>query len=124
MTDVWVTPPAANVWDVEDIVARALAVLRMDGTDVDAARVADAVDAALAALDQELDAVDPIDTTARPDLIQSAVERGIEEYRRKDAPFGVADAWSTDTVPVRISSDRRRSTRSLVLPHKQRFGMA
>ena len=123
MSDASVTPPVANVWDVNDITAQALAVLRMDDTDVDAGRVADAADVATVRLDAYLDAVDPIDTTTMPDVTQAAVELTIEVYRTKDAPWGVLDAWSADTVPVRISSDRLRSIRSLVIPRKQRFGV-
>ena len=121
MTDV--APPAANVWDVNDIAGQALAVLRMDGTDVDAGRVEDAVDVATRRIDGYLDAVTPIDTTTEPELVQAAVELSIEVYRTKDAPWGVLDAWSADTVPVRISSDRLRSIRSLVITHKERFGV-
>jgi hypothetical protein len=51
------------------------------------------------------------------------VELNIEVYRTKDAPWGVLDAWSADTIPVRISSDRLRSIRSLVIPRKQRWGI-
>jgi len=121
MSDV--APPVANVWDANDITAQALAVLRMDGTDVDAGRVADAADVATMRLDLYLDRVDQLDTTTMPDLVQAAVELTIEVYRTKDAPWGVLDAWSADTVPVRISSDRLRSIRSLVIPRKQRFGV-
>ena len=121
MSDV--APPAANTWDVNDITAQALAVLRMDGTDVDAGRVADSADVAVARLDAYLDSVDPVDTTVIPELIQGAVELTVEVYRTKDAPWGVLDAWSADTVPVRISSDRLRSVRSLIIAHKARFGV-
>lgn len=123
MSDASVTPPAANGWDVNDIAAQALATLRMESDDVDAGRVADAAEVATRRLDAYLDAVTPIDTTAEPVLVQGAVELTIEVYRTKDAPWGVLDAWSADTVPVRISADRLRSIRGLVVPYKARFGV-
>ena len=58
-----------------------------------------------------------------PVLVQAAVELTVEVYRTKDAPWGVLDAWSADTVPVRISSDRLRSIRSLAIPYKERLGV-
>ena len=120
MTDV--APPAANVWDVNDIAQQALDVLRMEGTDVDAGRVTDCAEIATRRIDQALDATVPIDTSTEPPLVQAAVIKTVEEYRTKDAPWGVLDAWSADTVPVRISSDWLRSVRVLIMPYKERFG--
>lgn len=123
MSDASVSPPAANTWDIADIGTQALAVLRMENDDVDAGRVEDAAEVATVRLDGYLDAVTPIDTATMPDLVQAAVELTVEVYRTKDAPWGVLDAWSADTVPVRISSDRLRSIRGLVIPRKERFGV-
>jgi hypothetical protein len=123
MSDTSVTPPAANVWDVNDIAQQALGVLRMDGADVDAGRVTDAADVATCRIDAYLDTTVPVDTAAVPELVQAAVELTVEVYRTKDAPWGVLDAWSADTVPVRISSDRLRSIRGLIVQHKERFGV-
>ena len=118
-----VTPPASNVWDLNDVAEQALAVLRMETDDVDAGRVTDAAEVATVRLDGYLDAIEPLDTSTMPDLVQAAVELTVEVYRTKDAPWGVLDAWSADTVPVRISSDRLRSIRGLVVPRKVRFGV-
>ena len=126
MSDASVTPPAppvSNTWDVNDIGLQALAVLRMESDDVDAGRVTDAAEVATVRLDAYLDAVDPLDTATMPDLVEAAVELTIEVYRTKDAPWGVLDAWSADTVPVRISSDRLRSIRGLIVARKVRFGI-
>jgi hypothetical protein len=65
----------------------------------------------------------PIAATAEPVLVQAAVELTVEVYRTKDAPWGVLDAWSADTMPVRISSDRLRSVRTMLTPYKARFGI-
>jgi hypothetical protein len=121
MSDV--AAPVANVWDLNEITAQALAVLRLGPGDVDVARIEEAALIATVRLDGYLDAVEAVDTTALPDLVQGAVELNIEVYRTKDAPWGVLDAWSADTIPVRISSDRLRSIRSLVIPRKQRWGI-
>jgi hypothetical protein len=121
MSDV--AAPVANVWDLNEITAQALAVLRLGPGDVDVARIEEAALIATVRLDGYLDAVEAVDTTALPDLVQGAVELNIEVYRTKDAPWGVLDAWSADTIPMRISSDRLRSIRSLVIPRKQRWGI-
>ena len=47
----------------------------------------------------------------------------IELYRRKDAPFGVLNAWSPDEVAVRISSDPMRGIVHILLPLKKKFGI-
>ena len=124
MSDVSVTPPAANVWDVADIATQALAVLRMDTNDVDAARVNTAAKVVTTGpIDHFLDYATPINATAVPSLVQGAVELTIEEYKRPGVAWGILDAWSADTVPVRISSDRLRSVRSLIIPYKARFSV-
>lgn len=121
MSDV--AAPVANVWDLNEITAQALAVLRLGPGDVDVACIEEAALVATIRLDPYLDAVEAVDTTTLPDLVQGAVELTIEVYRTKDAPWGVLDAWSADTIPMRISSDRLRSIRSLVIPRKQRWGI-
>ena len=118
-----VTAPAANIWDLDDISARALAVLRMENTDVDAGRVTDAAEIATQMGDKFLDQPTPIYTTVEPMLVQGAVILNVEEYKVPGVSFGIMDAWSADTVPVRIGSDRLRSVRSLWMPFRARFGV-
>ena len=123
MTDV--LPPVANSWDIDVLVPMVLAVLRRepDTADADDPRVRQAVMVATRRLDHYLDATTDVLPMAEPELVEAAVELAVEVYRSKDAPFGVIDAWSADTVPLRISSDRLRNVRSLAVPHKARFGV-
>jgi|SRR5262245_30743486 len=110
-------------WDQETIAARALDILRINAGGIDAARVeafvADAVELCETFIDPCVawDAVPPPCETA-------AVNVTIELYRRKDAPFGVTNAWSdTDYGPVRIGSDWLNSVRYLLLPYKCGWGI-
>jgi hypothetical protein len=47
----------------------------------------------------------------------------IELYRRKDAPFGVTDAWSPDGVPVQLSSDPLQGVKKRLRSLKGRCGV-
>lgn len=57
-------------------------------------------------------------------IIDAAVTVTNELYRRKDAPFGLTEAWGDDGVRSRISSDPLAGVRHLLDPHKQRWGIA
>lgn len=115
--------PAAHAWDTAEIASDALSILRLAPDDPDADRVVDAAVVACAVVDQELDADPPLDPI--PDPVQySAVLVTIELYRRKDAPFGVLNAWSVDDVMITLSPATLRSVRSLLRPYKVRFGVS
>lgn len=118
-----VTAPTAQAWDTATIADQALAILRLAPDDDDAQRVVDAVVVACATVDQLLDTAEQLDPIPDP-VNYSAVLVTIELYRRKDAPFGVLNAWSIDEAPLRLSSDTLRSVRKLLLPFKERFGVS
>lgn len=122
MSTTAAVPPAANEWVVDDIATAALAVLRLGDPDVDAQRVKDAALVACAQVDHAVDHLEP--TLPTPSMIDSAVQVTVELYRRKDAPFGTADAWSVDTVPVDIPASPLAGVRSELLPDKERWGLA
>jgi hypothetical protein len=115
--------PAVQPWDTAEIASDALDILRLQPEDPDADRVVDAAVVACALVDQELDTAEPMDPIPAP-VNYAAVLVTIELYRRKDAPFGVLNAWSVDDVLIRLSADTLRSVRRLLLPFKQRFGVA
>ena len=106
-----VAPPASIPFDVPAIADAALDVLRLDPADDDAARIAEEAARACRLVELELDyptspvAVDPL-------AVSAAVTLTVELYRRKDAPFGVADAWSIDGASIRLSADVWRGVRS------------
>lgn len=123
MSDVLLPyPPAANLWDHAAIVAGALAVLRLEANDPDAPRVDDAAKAAESLVDAWVDHVDP--TPITEPMRAGAIQVAVELYRRKDAPFGVVDAWSQDTLAFRISGDPLAGVLALLLPEKTRWGIA
>jgi hypothetical protein len=118
-----ITAPATHPWDVPAIVADALDVLRLLTDDPDADRIEQAAPVATAMADAMLDA-DVAFVTIPDPVHYGAVLLTVELYRRKDAPFGVLNAWSVDDIALRVGSDVMRSVRSLFIPYKVRFGVA
>jgi len=123
---ITVAPPAANPWDVADVASRALAVLRLDPADADALRVGEGAVLAVELVDELLDL-----RTAYPSaaaipraVVGAAVNLTVEDYRRKDAPFGLTDSWSADGAFLRLSADVYKGVRSQLQPFKDRRGMA
>jgi len=117
-----VAPPAPIPFDVAAIASAALDVLRLDPTDDDAERIATEAERACRAVsllqDYAVDplAVDPLEESA-------AVTLTVEGYRRKDAPFGVTDAWSVDGASIRLSSDPYRGVRSQLARVRSRWAV-
>jgi hypothetical protein len=120
MSDIYApVPPATNLWDVEAIAAKALAVLRLGSGDVDAGRVREAADTAVIKVDEYVDRVEP--ATPTPAMITAAVQATIEIYRHP--PWGVLDAWSQDAIPFRVSSDPLAGVIMTILGSKERWGI-
>lgn len=118
-----VAPPAVNPWDADALIDRVRSVLRLASGDVDDEALGHAVAEACALIDDELDLVTPF--VVIPVLLEgAAVDLAVERYRRKDAPFGVADAWSIDGGLVRLSSDPMKGVRGLCAPYKARRGVS
>jgi hypothetical protein len=113
--------------DPEQVLADVLDILRIPTTDDDADRIdaliataADLVEAFIDRGDSPLPDAPPMHP-----LIRTAMSNVvIELYRRKDAPFGVLNAWSADEVAVRITTDPLRGVLKILLPLKRRFGIA
>jgi hypothetical protein len=114
-------PPAINLWDVESIAAKALAVLRLGSGDVDADRVREAAQVACDVCDYFIDAIEPL--TPTPNMIARAVQVTCEEYRRPGVAWGIVGAWSQDEVAFRVSSDPLAGVVMGLVPEKQRFGI-
>lgn len=114
--------PATNLWDVDRIVGRSLEVLRLGVDDPDVPRIYDAAQTACRLVDLEVDNADPAPISQTMET--AAVQMTIENYRRKDAPFGVVDAWSVDQVAFRISGDPRAGVREMLAGDKTRWGVA
>lgn len=135
-----VAAPLALPWALDRVTSSALAVLRLNSDDIDAARIQQKASVATRLINEFLDlATFPIQwlvpyfgpndpevmvCVVPPELYEAAINVTVELYRAKDAPFGVSDAWSADGALVRISSDRLKGIRSLITTHKGRWGIA
>lgn len=124
MDGQWADP----AWvDTATVVSDVLAVLRLPPTDPDAARIEELVPTAAALMQAFLDRDDdplPAAPPMHPLVRQAASQVTIELYRRKDAPFGVLNAWSPDEAATRISTDPLRGVFHVLLPLKLHYGVA
>lgn len=122
-------PFTLPVWagDLTEIVAAALAQLRIDSADVDSSRMEPYASAAVRRIDSFLDpeTADDFPYPAPPELFEAAVTVTVRLFRQKDAPFGVAGGWSDlDTGPIRVPADVLQGVYSLLRPLKRQFGVA
>lgn len=138
-----VVPEAvAGTWHEQApaIASAALNQLRVSANDIDADRVASKALPACAMIDGDLDlravagrvayvqggvaVVTYADGDAPADVVEAAVQLTVELYRRKDAAFGVLNAWSPSGEPLRISRDQLAGIDSLLAPHREGWGFA
>lgn len=61
---------------------------------------------------------------APPDAVTAAEQLTAELFRRKDAPFGVLNAASANSVPMYVSRDQLAGVLSLIAPYREGFGFA
>lgn len=62
--------------------------------------------------------------TAPVDVLEAAVQLTEELYRRKDAPFGISNAWSPTGEALRISRDQLAGVEPALGPHIEGWGLA
>jgi hypothetical protein len=115
-------PDATTWWDPAATTAAALDQLRLGGSDVDAARVADLVEPAGQRINNYLDRVDPVQSPAPGPLVYAVAQVVVELYRNKDAPTTSADgfmmpAWRPGAI------DPLAGVRTLIDPYRQRRGI-
>lgn len=117
-----VTPGA---WcDDDRALSDALSILRLPASDLDKDRLAICVTEACELISNELDRADaPIEGDPAT-LRMVHAELSVELYRRKDAPFGVLNAWSPDEIALRIPGDPLAGFRARLLPWKLDYGVA
>ena len=91
-----------TVWyDLEATNAAVLATLRLQGGDVDAGRIADAIPRAAATIEQQQDRVDPIPGPPPHPLMQGALEAAtIALYHRDAVVATIGGGVSTLGVPA------------------------
>lgn len=112
--------------DADQVLTDVLDVLRKTSADPDADRISALIPSAAglvaAYLDRDADPL-PAAPPMHPLVRTAMTNLTVELYRRKDAPFGVLNAWSPDDLALRVSSDPMRGVVGLLLPLKQRFGV-
>lgn len=128
-----VTLPGPSVatpsWLSDEVAGQAMAAMHLKTDDPDASAVTASVQVAAQLVDTYVGVgsmptmpTDPDDPDAQalaPAPVQTAVLIvGIEMYRRRDAAFGVLNAWSqSDFGPVRISTDWLKGVESILRPY-------
>lgn len=118
-------PPDQTVWwDAAVVAADARAVLRLDGSDVDAGRIDELVAAAGGRINDYLDrpATSPAPTPVPAVLSDAIVRVVVEMYRGKDAPPTsvdglIAASWRPPSI------DPLAGVRAQLSPYKRRWGV-
>jgi hypothetical protein len=120
---------AVPTWaDPAAIAAAAIAAMRLPAGDPDIPRVEPLAEAALMLIDGYLGnpllGTPEVPVTPAP-IIDAAILVTVELYRRKDAAFGVLNAYSgSDFGPVRISTDWLKGVESTLHPYmRDSFGV-
>lgn len=124
--------PVDTSWaDATQAAADALATLRLKPGDIDEQRIArhalEAEQIIGSFLDRhEVDDDHPaIDDPAMLAALRSShCALTVELYLRKDAPFGIFDAFDQDASSYRIAADPLRGLRTALSPMKARWGVA
>jgi hypothetical protein len=119
-----VDPPHGAWCDDARAVADAMAILKLPAGDPAEEQLEVAAASACEKITAFLDRDDDDPIVGDPSALRTAhAQVTIELYRRKDAPFGVLNAWSADEVPLRISNDPLRGVHKLLLPYKSGWGV-
>lgn len=118
-------------WDGDPafIVEEAAKILHLDSTDPDMERLGRLAYVVMDLVRRQLDWVLAFDDPTQGQPIPDPVTDGcitalVEQYRRKDAPFGITGAWSADGVAMRVSKDWLDPVLFALQPYKQQWGVA
>lgn len=99
------------------------AALRVRVTDANRASLQQKLDAAAVEIDQFLDREDPLPDPAPPNVIEANINAGVDLVKAADAAFGIVGL--SDIGALRVSTaDAVARQAGLLMPHKQRFGVA
>ena len=104
-------------------------MLGLGPADPDMARLAQVVDTTMEQVRAFLDCFVPFDDAEQEAAIpatiyQACLLASVEGYRRKDATFGLSGSFTADGIPIKISNDWLAPVRALLVPYKQRWGVA
>jgi hypothetical protein len=99
----------------------ALYLLKLTGDSPDAGRVSDLAELCLELIHDRIGATVYYDETTVPlPIVEAGAVATSEMYRRKDAPFGIVNAWSEDGASIRISRDPLAGVEYLLAPYRLR----
>ena len=122
------TNPVPWTGDPAFIVEEAAGILHLDSTDPDLERLGRLAYVVMELVRRHLDALVPFDDPAAepiPDPVTDAcITALVEQYRRKDAPFGITGAWSADGVAMRVSKDWLDPVLYALQPYRAAWGVA
>lgn len=118
-------PPPVWTTDTTEIVSMAMQILRMQEGDPDAPRVEFCAQAAVDLVDLYLARGDEtfVVGAVPAAVMQASAMTTTEIYRRKDAPFGVLNAWSPDQSPMFVPRDWLPGVQALLAPYKGGWGI-
>lgn len=128
MSDAYIPSPVDVSWrdDLQAATDAAL-VLKLSPTGPDFDRLYALAQSAGELICLHLDRYEPIPgtlpQTPPPPLRFAHSHVTIELWRRKDAPFGVLNAWSTDDVAVRIGNDPLAGIIPVIEPYRSHWGL-
>ena len=135
-------PVVTGTWhdQVPEIADAARTALRLSSTDPDLHRLPGAALAACSSIDHWTNLLphpDRLTLTvggqtwwtwavddAPADCVTAAEQLAGELFRRKDAPFGVLNAASANSVPLYVSRDQLAGITSLIAPYREGWGFA
>lgn len=129
MTNLDIPPPVDMTWVNSALAADdALKILGLTVDPGSQAMMLPFAESAGSLICLYLDRITPIPGsipgTPPPALRNAHANVSAELWRRKDAPFGVLDAWSPDTIGVRITPDPLNGVRNMLDPYRSRWGLA
>jgi hypothetical protein len=120
-----VPPPATSVWyDPASTLEAGLAMLRLEGGDVDADRISALIPAAAGNIDAKLDGYVAVSGPPAPSWAQTALEMETVAIYRAQGNDIVPYASLGGAAPYRDALVGGPAVSSLVAPHKARWGIS
>jgi hypothetical protein len=118
-----------NPWDGDPvfIVEEARQILHLAADDPDLDRLGRLAYSVMDLVRRHLGGVPFDDPTMAPipdPVTDACITSLVEQYRRKDAPFGITGAWTADGVAIRVSKDWLDPVLFVLQPYKVEWGVA
>lgn len=118
------TPAVFDTAVVDRVAELAMEELRLGSTDLDSTRINRKAAVAADLVARHIGWSEPFPTEWPSTVIDAAITVAVELYRRKDAPFGIAGAWSQDGEVMRVSADPLAGVKAQLAPYRRAWGIA